>query len=107
VCRAARLAADGPPTSLAISLAVEPTQATKPFSSSGGSSRETARLNVSGEGIPSGQLQKPFSYLRLALRWPSISFQLLAPLKTAAINSDKILQGTLHPIAIKVKRGPA
>jgi hypothetical protein len=56
---------------------------------------------VSGEGIPSGQLQKPFSYLRLALRWPSISFQLLAPLKTAAINSDKILQGTLHPIAIK------
>lgn len=56
---------------------------------------------MSGEGIPSGQLQKPFSYLRLALRWPSISFQLLAPLKTAAINSDKILQGTLHPIAIK------
>ena len=53
-------------TEPAVNLAIEPTQATKPFSNSSGSSAANTRLKVSCEGMPAGRLRNVFSHGSLA-----------------------------------------
>ena len=52
-------------TSPAVSLAIDDTQAAKPFSNSSGSSAEKTRWKVSCEAMPPGSFRKPLNHSRL------------------------------------------
>ena len=53
-------------TSPAVSLAIDETQVTKPFSISSGSSAANTRLKVSWDGMPEGRLKNVFNHSSLA-----------------------------------------
>src|ERR1019366_4409489 len=77
-------------TSPAVSLAIDETQATKPFSISSGSSAAKTRLNVSCDGIPDGSVKNVFNHSKLSSPYSAMSFQLSAPFSTAAIEIRRI-----------------
>jgi len=77
-------------TSPAVSRAIEETKVTKPFSNSCRSSAANTRLKVGCDGMPEGRAKNVFSHSRLASPYSAMSFQLSAPLNTAASAISRI-----------------
>ena len=77
-------------TSPAVSLAIDETQATKPFSISSGSSVAKTRLRYRAMECRDGRVKNVFNHSSLSSPYSAMSFQLSAPLNTAAIEINRI-----------------